>query len=569
MSGQAPPSAASIERVPWRRVSVAVVALLFLNGLLSFRDWWPTPGILPDHRLAPEFVWLWLALLATVAWRGALSPRSLTLFALVDLLLVLGRYAEVTVHSLFGRPINLYWDGAQIPRFLWVSAQELAWWQSAGLLASVGLLFAILFWLLRRAIAVVARDAVPFALRSRWVWAGTALAVLLVVANLAGLRATWPVVSKPVIPTYWRQAQLLATAFSPQRQASLLPASTAVDAALAAAPEHVLAALHGRDVYMIMLESLGAVVYDDARAERALRPSRSRFAADIAASGRQVVSAFFRSPTFAGGSDLAHLGLLSGIDLSDPMRHDVLLTTKRPTLNSLFRAQGYQTFGLYPALDWEWPERAFYGFDVFLARRDLGYAGPALGFWEIPDQFSAARFEQLYPRTGEAPPRFVFFPTITCHLPFSPVPPYQPDWSRVLGPQPFDALPLAHALAEQPNWLDMFPDFLRMANYTYQWLGAYLRQPEPREAIYVLIADHQPAANITGEDASWDVPVHVVTRDGEILARFVEQGFRPGLEPPRQVLGPLHTLTGMMLRAFAAPGVYPPALLHSPAEAGS
>jgi hypothetical protein len=232
----------------------------------------------------------------------------------------------------------------------------------------------------------------------------------------------------------------------------------------------------------------------------ALRASRERFAADIAASGRQVVSAFFRSPTFAGGSDLTHLGLLSGMDLSDPMRHDVLLTTQRPTLNALFRAHGYQTFGLYPALDWEWPERAFYGFDVFLARRDLGYAGPAMGFWQVPDQFSAARFEQLHPRWNGAPPRFVFFPTITCHLPFSQVPPYQPDWSRVLGPQPFDAAAVRRAQAEQPNWLNMFPDFLRMVAYTYQWLGAYLRQPSPREAIYLLIGDHQPAANITGED---------------------------------------------------------------------
>jgi hypothetical protein len=561
------PAATPVQHRPWRRITAATLALLFLNGMLSFRDWWPTPGILPDHRLAPEFVWLWLALLAIVAWRGRLTPLALVLFSLVDLLLVLGRYADVTVHSLFGRPINLYWDGVQIPRFLWVSAQELAWWQSAALVATVGLLFWVLFCLLRWALAVTAREAVPFALRTPWVWGSTAAAVLLITANLAGVRSTWPLVSKPVIPTYWRQAQLLATAFSPQRQASLLPDTTAVDAAKAAAPGSALAALRGRDVYLIMLESLGAVVYDDARADQELRASRDRFAADIAASGRQVVSAFFRSPTFAGGSDLTHLGILSGIDLSDPMRHDVLLTTQRQTLNSLFRAHGYQTFGLYPALDWEWPERAFYGFDVFLARRDMGYTGPALGFWQIPDQFSAARFEQLFPRDANAPPRFVFFPTITCHLPFNPVPPYQPDWSRVLGPQPFDEAEVARALAEQPNWLNMFPDFVRMVAYTYQWLGAYFRQPEPREAIYLLIGDHQPAANITGEDASWDVPVYIVARDGQLLTRFIEQGFRPGLEPPRQALGPLHLLTGMMLQAFSAP-VYRPAPSPPLAEAG-
>ena len=48
------------------KVAWAVLALLFLNGMLSFREWWPTPGVLPDHRLAPEFVWLWLAMLVLV-----------------------------------------------------------------------------------------------------------------------------------------------------------------------------------------------------------------------------------------------------------------------------------------------------------------------------------------------------------------------------------------------------------------------------------------------------------------------------------------------------------------------
>lgn len=194
------------------------------------------PGILPDHRLAPEFVWLWLALLAMVAWRGKLSSRALSVFALTYFLLVLGRYGDVTVPSLFGRPINLYWDGAQIPRFLWVSAQKLAWWQSTALVAGVGLLLWSLFRLLRLAIAIAARDAVPYALRSRWAWGLTAAAVVLAAGNLAGASATWPLVSKPVIPTYWRQMQLLATAFLPQRQVDLLPAATAVDAAMAAAP---------------------------------------------------------------------------------------------------------------------------------------------------------------------------------------------------------------------------------------------------------------------------------------------------------------------------------------------
>jgi hypothetical protein len=538
---------------PWRRIAATLLALLLLNGMLSFSTWWPTPGIVPDKRLAPEFVGLWLVLLGLVAWRGNLSSRTLSALALAYLLLVLGRYLDVTAPSLFGREVNLYWDGPQIPRFLWVTAQDLPWWISAGAVAAVALLLWSLHRLLRWAIAVTAEHAVPHALRMRWAWLATAAATVLVAANYAGVRETWPVVSKPVIPTYVRQADLLLTSMSAQRLGQVLPPSTTLQAALTAAPGKALGTLGGRDVYLIFMESYGAVTYDNPRAVAGLAEARKRFAGDIAAGGKQVVSAFISSPTYGGASDLAHLSVLSGIDLSNPMRHDLLLTTERPTLSTLFRAHGYRVFGLYPALFWEWPERAYYGFDEFLASRELDYRGPPLGYWKIPDQFALARFEQLHPRGPDAPPRFVFFPTITCHFPFSPVPPYQPDWQRVLGDKPFDAAELARAESEQVAWLNMVPDYLRMVDYTLRWLGGFLRQKEPRETVYILVGDHQPTANISGEGSSWDVPVHIVSRDAALLKRFTDQGFRAGLEPPRKSLGGMHELTALVLRAFAAP----------------
>jgi hypothetical protein len=544
------PLRAAFPNPPWRGPLVTLAALVLLNGSLSFNTWWPTPAIWPDHRLSSEFVWAWVLALA-LAWRGRLTPRALSLIAAAHLLLALGRYADVTAPSLFGRPVNLYWDGAQIPRFLWVTAQERPLWQSTSVVAAALALPWGLWRLLRWGWATLAREAVPYAVRSRWVLGLTAVAMGLSVANHAGVQATWPFISKPVSPVYWRQAQLLAAAFSSTAQARVLPERSLVEQALQSPPGQALAALARRDLYLVMLESVGAVTLDDARARAALAPVRERFAADVAASGHLVASARFTSPTFAGGSDLAHLGLLAGLDLKDPMRHDVLLTSDRPTLNTLFRREGYQTFGVYSAVSWPWPERAFYGYDVYLDGPSLGYRGPALGYWVIPDQFTAARLEQMHPREGGAPPRLVFFPTITSHLPFSPVPPFQPDWARVLGPEPFDAADVTRALAERPRWLDMFPDYLRMVDYTYTWIGSWLRQPEPREAVYLFIGDHQPAANVTGEGANWDVPVHLVTRDETLLRRFEAAGFVRGVTPGGSSLGPLHALTGLLLGAMA------------------
>lgn len=537
----------------WRCGAQAVLALLLLNGLLSFNNVWPTPAIVPDHRLAPEFVGLWLGLLLFVAKRGTPSPCVLAGFTLVFMLLVLGRYGDVTVPALFGRPVNLYWDGQQIPRFLWVSAQNLPWWMSAGAVAAVVLLAYAIYRLFGMLIRIAAFEAAPYALRTRWAQVVTALAAVLVIANIAGVRATWPVVSRAIVPTYFRQAILLTATFTDQRVGQILPRVDALDAALAAPSGTALAGLRGSDVYLMPLESYGAVVYDNPEAAARLKPARERLAADIAAGGFSVVSAFMRSPTFGGASDLAQLGMLSGLDLTDPLRHDLLLTTNRPTLITLFRANGYRTFGFYPALFWDWPERVFYGYDQFVEGRDLDYPGPEFGYWKIPDQYAAARFEQLFPRNADSPPRFVFFPTITCHLPFSPVPPYQSDPRKLLGDTPFDPDDSARALAVKPDWLNMFPGYVAMVEYTYRWLGDHLRRPPPRDTTYILVGDHQPAASVSGEGASWDVPVHIVSRDPDLLARFAAQGFHAGLEPPREPRGGLHDLTTMMLRAFAQP----------------
>ena len=79
----------------------ALAALLLLNAALAFENWWPTPLIVPDHRIAPEFVIAWCALLLWVRRAGMPGPRALGVAAAAYTALVVGRYAEVTVPALF------------------------------------------------------------------------------------------------------------------------------------------------------------------------------------------------------------------------------------------------------------------------------------------------------------------------------------------------------------------------------------------------------------------------------------------------------------------------------------
>jgi hypothetical protein len=526
----------------WKRILQSVAALLMLNAFLSMTNWWPTPFVQLDKRIAPEFVLLWVIILLLVWLRGHLSRRAAVGLTLAYMLLVTGRYFDTTAPALFGRDINLYWDAMQIPRVLWVSLKSYPAWVSLLILVGMVVFIWLVFRILHTCISVAAREAAPYTLQSKWALAVTLAAAVLVTANVYGVRETWPYVSKPAIPTYLRQVKLLSTAFAERDIQRTLPPSPAFDSDLGA--------LRGLDVNLFFLESYGRIAFSNPEIHAQLKPSRNALADQIRASGMQVVSAYVNSTTYGGGSELAHVALLSGVDTGDPMRHDLLLTTQRPTLISMFRARGYETFGFYPALTWDWPEKSFYGFDKFTDARDLGYKGPKLGYWTVPDQFALARHSQLHPITAQSPKRLTFFTSITSHMPFHPVPPYQKDWQTILSDKPFDETQMAKVHAQKEDWLNMRPGYIGMLDYNYQWLAGYLAQPKQRESIYVLLGDHQPAANVTGEGASWDVPVHIVSAQPELLQRFMDRGFKPGLEPVEPRIGGIFDLTKVLTDVF-------------------
>ena len=96
----------------------------------------------------------------------------------------------------------------------------------------------------------------------------------------------------------------------------------------------------------------------------------------------------------------------------------------------------------------------------------------------------------------------------------------------------------------------MFPGYVGMIEYNYQWLAGWLAQPKARDSFLILLGDHQPAANVTGEGATWEVPVHIISSRPALLQRFIAQGFKPGLEPAPPKIGALFDLTRMLMEAL-------------------
>ena len=298
--------------------------------------------------------------------------------------------------------------------------------------------------------------------------------------------------------------------------------------------------------------SYGAVSYERHDISGHLTGSRKELEAAIHDTHRNVVSAYVESPTFGGSSWLAHLSLLSGIEVRDPDTNAMLMSQQRDTLVRTFGRRGFRTVALMPGM--RELRRRVYGFDQIYGADRLAYRGPEFGWFAIPDQFSIDRLDSLEGTRQPRAPLFVFFPTISTHFPFSPTPPYQPDWRRMSADRAYDGPDIVRAYARQPDWTNFAPDYASAMAYDLATIAGYLRSRQDRDMVVIVIGDHQPPAAVSGEGAPWDVPVHVIASRAEILERLIGDGFRAGIRPERPALGAC-TLLPVLLEAFGDPGV--------------
>ncbi len=525
----------------WRAWPALGISLVLLNASLTFENVWPTLKIRWGSALSLELALCVLLLAVAHRWAGRLARRVLPVIWAV---LVAGHYLDVTAPGLYGREFNLYWDSQHLGNVAAMLARAAPWWQIASIVGAavlaVGLAYALARLATGQVAAAMARRGSRLALGSL---AG------MVISLYAGqqLWGGFPiplVFADTVTPAYARQARFVLATLGPSAVAPPLGPSPALDAELRG--------LGGADLFLIFVESYGAVAYESPAIAGALAESLADFEAAIGETGRGVVSAYVESPTFGGSSWLAHLSLMSGVEVRDQYAYTSLMASRRETLVTNFARRGYRTVALMPGMRQAWPEGAFYGFDVIYGRDRLEYEGPQFGWWSIPDQYALAKLDALEGDRASRAPIFVVFPTSTTHAPFGPVAPYQPDWSRVLTQDAYDQADVDRALAAKPDLTNLGPSYAKAMAYEFLSLAGYLREQRDDRTM-IVIGDHQPPAAVSGPDAPWRVPVHVIGPRRQLLDRLLEHGFRPGLEPRLPSIGAMHTLVPMLLDAFDAP----------------
>ncbi|MBA2722134.1 MAG: hypothetical protein H0U56_04395 [Methylibium sp.] len=526
------------------------LAFLFLNTLLTFENSGSGTGVRFGPRLSFELCMGALGLIVWTASGRRLGARAGAVLAGLYVLLVAARYADVTVPALFGRPVNLYWDGPHLWEAIRLAASSLPAWQIGAFTLGLSSGLIVLHASVRWAIGLLA-DSLAWHRPRRWLLAaGGGLAVSFAVHPIAPHDTRW-FFALPVSPTIARQVAWLPTVLGSHRSQARLSPSPGF--------QGNLAHLRGADVLLIFAEAYGMTAFDDPRHSAALASGRERLLQSVLASGRQVVSARVASPTFGGSSWLAHSALLSGVDTRRPADHELLLTTERPTLVRHFARHGWRTVAWMPGLQRPWPEGGFYGFDRYAHADSIGYTGLEFGYWRIPDQASLALLQEQEFTSRPRAPRFVVFPTVTSHAPFRPVAPYRSDWDRLLHSEAYSREELNQALGERVSWLEPRPAYLQAMGYMHDWLGGFMSERAPKRLLTIVIGDHQPLATVSGHGASWDVPVHVISDDPALLRRFEAAGFEAGLQPGAESLGGMHQLTDVLLETFSEAGAIRPA----------
>ncbi len=499
-----------------RRGLVPLAAFVYFNLLFSFENLPSTPVLRPVLKISIEALVLVGALAGVLqlGWKPSRLTKSLVALAIFVMSVV--RYVDVTALGVLGREFNLHGDFPHLHRVFEMFWGAISPWTGAAVIAGFVGVTTLCVLMNRYGLSVWERALTHPAAR-RW-------ALVVVALGLVGFMLT------PGRPFAFTTSAMIVKQVANLRagEAELL----ALETIEWPAPnlDSNLERLAGAHVVLVFLESYGVTLIEDAHHFDAIEPRYRDLETRLEASGYHFRSSQIQSPTFGGGSWRAHATFLSGVQVDSEHIYDALVRSERQTLVSVLRDRGYRTVAAEPGIKWFWPDGEFYGFDEIYAFGDLGYDGPPMGWWKIPDQYTLHRVARRELENAERPV-FAKFSLIMSHIPYYPVPPYVEDWTRFDDGTAFDGARKSVAHDAYRDMRELSSWYVEAFRYELDVLEGFLLRYVPDNALTIVIGDHQPPKLVTHDNDSWAVPMHVFSRRAELVDAFEPLGFEPGLVP--------------------------------------
>ncbi|SDY40158.1 hypothetical protein SAMN05444365_102149 [Micromonospora pattaloongensis] len=326
--------------------------------------------------------------------------------------------------------------------------------------------------------------------------------------------------------------------------------------------DQFLTALRGKDVIVAFVESYGRDAVEDPEFAPQVGAVLDDGDRRLRAAGFASRSGFLTSPAMGGGSWLAHDTLLSGVWIDNEQRHRALLASDRLTLGTAFRRAGWRTVGVMPAITQDWPEGAVFGHDRLYDNRNLGYRGPTFAYAPIPDQYTLSAFQRRERPEADRRPVMAEIALVSSHSPWTTIPRLL-DWDSLGNGRVYRDATAATEKPQQGVRGDATTraraGYRRAIEYSLSSVISYVERYGDDDLVLVLLGDHQPTPLITGEGATRDVPITIVSRDRAVLDRIAGWGWQEGLRPgPQAPVWRMDTFRNRFLTAFGPhPGTAP------------
>jgi len=516
-----------LARALWARAQPTLAflgAFTVLSAILDVRY----PGAEPSfwYLLPAIDVVVLLTMLSVIAWRGLRLPRTARI-ALVAWFMCVRflRLGDGIEQRFLYRDFNLYVDLQLIPELVRLYYVTVPLYQF--LLSLLALLAAV------AALAVVAYRALL--LCERYLATAARARVLLAVA--AALAVASPFVGSNALrlgafgasslPRILREVAFFANVN--EYRAATLKRIARVERDLARLPSN-LAKLERANVYLFVIESYGQTATMRSVFASRMRSVHARFEAELAQRGFVAASSLLDSPTYGGGSWLAQATLATGIRASNQFEYELICQTKPKAIARYFREAGYRTILVQPATTRRWPDGDFYGFDRKYFAWDFDYRGPAFAWAPMPDQY-VLDFVRRSEQDFAGGPAFVEYTLVSSHAPWNRQPPLVDDWSKLGNGAIYGRL---EVVRYPVTWSDLSrasDAYIRSLEYDFEVLRRYVGEFIRDESLVVVLGDHQPPAEVTEQNASRGVPIHVLSRRRSLVDDFVAAGYTRGMRP--------------------------------------
>ncbi len=286
------------------------------------------------------------------------------------------------------------------------------------------------------------------------------------------------------------------------------------------------------DVYLIFVESYGTVATESPELQEWYTDLTERLLDTLGQEGWQICSNYSISPVKGGRSWLAFTSAMSGLKVDNQVQYNDLVRNNFnfPNLPKFFSTQGYQTYRMSTMTNVDTdsliPTRMinrFWGFNDWITYSDINYQGYQYDYLGgLPDQYALGYFDAQIMQQDDRP-HFLFFITMTSHVPWYPPPSVADYWKDL------DTVKSGPPLETVGETIERY----RLSiDYEFRVLERFIGEKIDDDAIVVLVGDHQPP---TLEYKIWEftddaaTPVHIISKDSAFVQSFAEYGFTPGM----------------------------------------